>query len=122
MRRRSNDNNARIADLSPIWLVWQNGPMLAADISALQKAIRRQHGCDSRWLRAVAIHEILKGETVWRGEVQVFHLVGHPEAETCYAWSYQTEKGKQRFVAILRSEGVDSPLKAVQAAVASGQA
>ncbi len=103
-------------------MAWQNGAMPEAEIRALQKAIERLHGCDSRWLRAVAVHEISKGETVWRGEVQVFGLVGHPEAETCYAWSCQTEKGKQRFVAALHREGVDSPLKAVQAALASGQA
>ncbi len=96
--------------------------MLEAEISALQKAIERQHGCDSLWLMSVAVHETFKGETVWRGEVQVFRLVGHPETAICYAWSYQTEKDKQRFVAILRSERVDSPLKAVQAAIASGQA
>ncbi len=103
-------------------MVWQNGPMPEAEIRALQKAIERQHGCDSLWLMSVAVHETFKGETVWRGEVQVFRLVGHPETAICYAWSYQTEKGKQRFVAILRSRGVDSPLKAVQAALASGQA
>ncbi len=93
-----------------------------AEIRALQKAIERLHRCDSRWLRAEPVHETFKGETVWRGEVQVFLLVGHPAPETCYAWSYQTEKGKQRFVAALHRQGVDSPLKAVQAAIASGQA
>ncbi len=96
--------------------------MPVLDIRALQSTIEKMHGCDSRWLRAVAVHEIFKGETVWQGEVQVFLLVGHPKTAICYAWSYQTEKDKQRFVAILRSEGVDSPLKAVQAAIASGQA
>ena len=96
--------------------------MPEAEIRALQKAIKRRHGCKSRWLRAVAVHEIFKGETVWRGEVQVFHLVGHPKTAICYAWPYQTEKGKQRFVALLHHQGVDSPLKAVQAAIASGQA
>ena len=95
--------------------------MPTAAIRALQKNIERLHGCDSRWLRAEPVHDTFKGETVWHGMVQVFLLIGHPEAKTCYAWSYQTEKRKQRFAAVLHHQGVDSPLKAVQAAIASGQ-
>ena len=93
-----------------------------AKIRALQATIERLHGCDSRWRKAVPVHETFEGKTVWQGEVQVFNLLGHPETGMCYAWSYQTEKGKRRFVALLHHRGVDSPVKAVQAAIASGQA
>ena len=102
-------------------MVWQNDPMPQDETRALEKAIERLHGCRSWWLRAEPVIETFQGKTVWEGDVQVFTLLGHPEAKMCYAWSYQTEKGKQRFAAVLHHQGVDSPLKAVQAAIASGQ-
>ena len=86
-------------------------------IDALRDAIRRLHGCDSRWVEAVPVKETFEGKTVWEGVVQVFHLIDHPSALRCYAWSYETDEGKRRFIAVLHEEPVDSPRKAVQAAI-----
>jgi hypothetical protein len=67
----------------------------------------------------VAITEQFNGVTVWDGDVQVFDLIGHPEAGRAYVWSYETEGERRRFIAVLQAPPVDSPHKAVQAAILS---
>lgn len=90
-------------------------------ISALQEAIRNLHGCESTWLEAVPVKEAFQGQTVWEGIVQVFELTGHPSAARCYAWSHVTEGNARRFVAVLHQGPIDSPEKAVQAAIVQEQ-
>ncbi len=86
-------------------------------IHALQKAIKRMHGCESRHLETVHVHETHEGKTVWEGDVEVFGIVGHPSATIVYAWSEATTGTKRRFLAVLRVPTVDSPAKAVQASI-----
>ena len=83
----------------------------------LKQAIRNLHGCDAAWVEAVPIKETFQGQTVWEGAVQVFELIDHPTAARCYAWSHATEGEKRRFVAVLHWGPVDSPEKAVRAAI-----
>ncbi len=90
--------------------------MTAVSTKQLSKAIRKLHGCDSTWTRAVRVKETLKGETVWEGLVQVFNIIGHPKATVCYAWSHAIDDStKRRFVAVLHQEPVTSPGAAVRA-------
>ncbi|HZP26836.1 MAG TPA: hypothetical protein VFB90_07295 [Dehalococcoidia bacterium] len=49
--------------------------------------------------------------------MQVYDLEGQPEASRVYAWSYQLEDGKRKFVAVLHKPPVDSPAAAVRAAI-----
>lgn len=87
-------------------------------VEALQEAIRNLHGCESAWLESVPVKEVFMDQPVWEGEVQVFELQGHPTATRCYAWSHAVEGSeRRRFVAVLHQGPVDSPQKAVQAAV-----
>ena len=83
----------------------------------LQEAIRNLHGCDAIWVEAVPVTETFQGQTVWQGTVQVFELHRHPTATRCYAWSHETDEGKTRYVAVLHEGPVDSPEKAVRAAI-----
>lgn len=62
---------------------------------------------------------------MWTGEVEVFDLMGHAEAGTCYAWSHR-EKGassrilnseNMRLITVLGKRPVDSPQMAVRAAI-----
>jgi hypothetical protein len=86
-------------------------------IEALQKDILDLHGCKSIWIESVLVKEVFEGETVWEGVVQVFE-VDHPKAKRCYAWSYELDNSKKRrFFAVLHQGVVDSPRKAVRAAV-----
>ena len=59
---------------------------------------------------------------MWEGEVQIFHLHGHPKAALCYAWSYTIDDSeKRRIVAVLHQGPVDSPVAAVRAAIVQDQ-
>ncbi len=88
-----------------------------AGTPALQDAIKHMHGCDSVWLESVAVNETFEGAQVWKGEVQVFQVVGHPTATHCYAWSEASTGNRRRFFACLHIPPVDSPAKAVQASI-----
>ena len=89
-------------------------------IEALQDAIQRTHGCDSRHVASVPVKETFRGQTVWEGVVEVFDLIGHPQAQQCYAWGHRAgpDEKQSRYVAVLRVPPADSPLAAVRASIA----
>jgi len=95
----------------------KNEKALEAPVNALKEAIRNLHGCEASWLESVPVQEVFQGKTVWEGEVQIFSLSDHPTASRCYAWSYETERGKRKFFAVLHQGPVDSPQAAVRAAI-----
>ena len=88
-----------------------------AGLPALEEAIRHLHGAEPTWVESVAVRETHNGQTIWDGEVQVFDLRGHSYAWRCYAWSHATTGEKRRFVAVLHEGPIDSPVKAVRAAI-----
>jgi hypothetical protein len=85
--------------------------MDAAGVDALREAIRGVHGCDSAWVEGVRVQE-----PFWTGEVQVFQLFGHPNAQRCYAWS-QVAGRERRIHAVLHGATVDSAAQAVRATI-----
>lgn len=87
-----------------------------AGIPALQDAIRHMYGLEATWVETVAVNEAFQGETIWRGEVEVF-AVEHPQTKTVYAWSHATTGRRRRFHAVLGVGPIDSPLKAVRASI-----
>jgi hypothetical protein len=89
-------------------------------VAELQAAIELKHFCKSVHQKTVFVHERMNAmETVWSGDVEVFDLVGHPEAQTCYAWRHKREEGVKIFT-ILGNHVVTSPHRAVQAAIFFG--
>jgi hypothetical protein len=84
---------------------------------ALQEAIKHMHGCGSTWVESVPVNERFDGEVVWAGEVQVFDLIGHPQATRAYAWSHATEGTKRRFYAVLGIPPIVDALTAVRASI-----
>ena len=87
-------------------------------IEPLREAIRNTHGCDSEWVEAMPVKETFQGRTIWEGEVQVFKLIGHADADRCYAWSHAVgDSDRRRFVTVLHKEPVTSPEAAVRAAI-----
>jgi hypothetical protein len=87
---------------------------------ALRDAIKHQHGCDSKWVEAIAVTETSGGKTIWDGEVQVFFLIGHPKTHRAYAWSHETGEGNRRVVAMLELGPVKDAATAVRASIAAG--
>ena len=90
-------------------------------IQNLQDAIKRLHNCKSVWVGSSPVHEVFRGQTVWKGNVEIFALRGHPKAKKAYGWSYPEGPKDQgeRFVTVLELPPVVSPETAVKAAVAT---
>jgi hypothetical protein len=87
-----------------------------AGIPALKDAIRRMYGLEAKHLETVLVHEDVRGEVICDGEVEVFE-VDHPQTRRAYAWSHMKIGVKRRLHAVLGVPPIDSPLKAVQAAI-----
>jgi hypothetical protein len=88
-------------------------------LARLQLAVSHLHNCGAAWRESVPVHEVFHGKTVWRGEVEVFDLTGHPKAKRAYGWSHpegDDNKG-ERFVAVLAIPPVESAQTAVKVAI-----
>jgi hypothetical protein len=87
----------------------------------LKLAIEQLHKCSARYLRTQSVDEIIRGETVWIGDVEVYALTGHPKAKRCYAWKRREEKNDEaeRFVVMLKIPPVISPETAVRISIAA---
>ncbi len=88
------------------------------DIPLLKRAIKSTHGCESLHIESVAVKEVFEGHTAWKGTVEVFHLVGHPQAKRAYACTYR-DGAQNKTVTVLEIPPVDSPQSAVRVAIAS---
>lgn len=89
-------------------------------IEDIQAVIGKLHGCGSTWVESVPVHEVFRGQTAWKGVVEVFDLIGHPKAKRCYAWSHLDGQHDERrnYVTVLQIPPVDSPQNAVKIAIA----
>lgn len=87
-------------------------------IERLQMVIQQMHQCDSTHIRTEQVHETFRGETVWRGDVEIF-AVNHSRASRCYTWSHLDGKNDERtrFVAVLGAPPVTSAIDAVRVAI-----
>jgi hypothetical protein len=85
-------------------------------IAQLQVAVSQLHNCGATYSKTVPVHEVFRGKTVWKGDVEVFDLTGHPKAKRAYAWSHlDGEKDERtRFVAVLEIPPVVSAETAVR--------
>ncbi len=84
-------------------------------IPGFERAIRETHGSESELIERVRVDEQFEGDPVWQGEVLVFRLLDHPEADRCYCWEVDGS-----VTAVLGVAGVDSAIKAVRASILAG--
>ncbi len=82
--------------------------------AAIVAAILSEHRCDAVYLDRVAVTEIVRGKTLWDGDVFVLGLIGHARAARCYAWMDPASGGEVRVVAILHENHIDSPRNAIR--------
>jgi hypothetical protein len=97
-------------------LSWvQYGIFMSED---LKQALERLHHCQATFLENVVVVEKFGEKTVWSGVVSVFGINGHLQATKCYAWSPPIEEStERRYFAVLHVPQIDSPEKAVRAAI-----
>jgi hypothetical protein len=86
-------------------------------IAELQAVILNLHGAIAEYVETVPVSEEFQGQTVWRGEVEVFELQDHPKAKRAYAWGYTTDDDDRRYVTVLEVPPVTSPETAVKASI-----
>jgi hypothetical protein len=85
-------------------------------IEKLQQAIEELHNVQATHRESVRVKETWKGKTIWDGVVEVFHIKGHQETETAYAWLHDTGDSEHPLpVTVLHIDPALSPAKAVRA-------
>lgn len=87
-------------------------------VESLKTAIRETHGCESKYLESFLVKETFEGNVAWEGNVSLFALDEHPNAQYCYAWASPLKGSpKWRYYAVLKIPPVDSAGAAVRAAI-----
>lgn len=80
---------------------------------ALKDAIELRHHCRAEHVRSVPVRENFGEKGAWEGVVEVFELVGHPEAQCCYGW-FAVVHGCRQCITALHVPPVTSPHAAVR--------
>lgn len=88
-------------------------------LSKLAAAVTQLHQCGAIYRETISVHDIFENQTIWKGDVEVFDLTGHPKANRAYAWSRRDEvkDETERYVTVLELAPITSPITAVRAAV-----
>jgi hypothetical protein len=96
-------------------------PQQSNYIDSLEGAILIGHKCQAVHQATVFVHERTEyGLTIWKGNVEVFDLKGHPTAKICYAWK-NSEGNRTKIFTILGNKLVISAQRAVQAMICADQ-
>lgn len=85
-------------------------------IERLKLVVEHLHKVTARHTKTVPVHEVFQGQTVWKGDVEVFEIAGHPRTNIAYGWSHASgaDDSDERFVAVLGIPPADSPINAVR--------
>jgi hypothetical protein len=87
-------------------------------IERLLMVIFQLHGCDSKHIESVPVHEVFQGKTVWQRNVDVFDMIRYPLAKRCYGWTYGEP---EEFIIILELPPVTDAQSAVKVGVSYQQ-
>lgn len=90
---------------------------MTKDLELLRTRIKRVYRCEAIHRESAPVHEMIDGQTLWKGEVEIFELFGHREAKACYAWLLDPESEAPRIMTVLGKPPVDSPAMAVRTAI-----
>ena len=83
-------------------------------IERLRQVIFHLHKADARHVATFPIEEMFRNETIWKGDVEMFALTGHPKAKYCYGWTYGEP---EEFITILELPPVTDAQSAVKVGV-----
>jgi hypothetical protein len=90
---------------------------MSSYLEEVSLAILKTLGVEADHLDTVPVREEFRGKIIWDGEVEVFNLIGHPEAARCYAWGHD-EEGQLKTTVVIQVPPVVSAQTAVKAAIA----
>ncbi|HEU6449312.1 MAG TPA: hypothetical protein VFV23_12825 [Verrucomicrobiae bacterium] len=90
-------------------------------MNTLKGAIFLRYGCDAKHRESVHVRETLRdGQVVWEGDVEVFDLIDFPGANGCCTWC-KGNVDTLSITTVLFNHLIDTPEKAVQAAIFAGR-
>ncbi len=84
-------------------------------IDDFKVAIRKLHRVEPTHRTSVPVRQVFQGKTIWDGVVEVFEFYGHPDANTAYGWSHETDTDETRHVTVPHVPPAVSPETAVRA-------
>jgi hypothetical protein len=87
---------------------------MSLHVAMIKDAIESTHNCRAYHIGSEPVAEF-SNERAGDGVVEIFQLVGHPDAKWCYAWICQEN---DEFVTVLHLPPVDSPESAVKSVIA----
>ena len=79
------------------------------------------HNCRPSHFGSEKVIETHDSKEIWSGDVEIFQIEGHPEANVAYGWAWKDGNEEIQYIGILRVPPVESPQDAVRAAIASGK-
>jgi hypothetical protein len=78
--------------------------------------VEHLHKCSTFHSATMPVHEVFRGQTVRKGDVEAFTLSGHPNAQRADGWS-DGAGDKERFFAVLEIPAVKSATDSVRASI-----
>ena len=90
-------------------------------IKNLGDAIAAVHECRCSHFGTEHVREEHEGELVWEGDVEIFQLKDHPQANVAYGWGWDDDSGETQYIGVLHVPPIESTADAVKAAIASGK-
>jgi hypothetical protein len=87
------------------------------EILLLVAVIEQLYKCQALHAETVFVDEIFLNVTVWKGDVEVFDLIGYPSSRRCYAWLTRKDGKLAQPVALLEKWPVVSPTTAVKTSI-----
>lgn len=79
-------------------------------LEPVQAAVSQLRNCGATHVETMLLHKVFRGQAIWKGDVEVSDLQGHPKAKRAYAWSHLDGESEERtrFVAVLEIPPVES--------------
>ena len=85
------------------------------------RAIEELHDATALWEGTIRTRGTFDARDVCEGEVQMFQLVGHPEADRCFTWESESDSGARSVHVVLRLPPIDSAEDAVRSVIVQGR-
>jgi hypothetical protein len=88
---------------------------IAVRESEIRFAIHQTHDCEAEALESIVhVKNPSRKGAPWERKVHVFEVSGHSKSTRCYAWVEPLDKTAITIRAVLHSDMISSPEKAVQ--------
>ena len=85
----------------------------------LLEAIEHRANCKAGYLHTQPVRIVEENKVVWQGKIEVYQLVGHPQAQKAFGWGIPGAQKKMEYITVVGIPPLDNPVSAVKAFLAS---